>query len=56
MMKRFYGYLKEVKDKNEALRTAQIDLIRANGAKDGSPVAFSHPFHWAAFQLSGDWK
>ena len=48
LMKRFYGYLKAGKTKDEALRLAQIDLIR-------SPK-FSQPRDWAAFQLAGDWK
>jgi CHAT domain-containing protein len=45
LMKRFYGYLKAGRTKDEALRAAQIDALRT-----------SHPFHWAAFQLIGDWK
>jgi CHAT domain-containing protein/Tfp pilus assembly protein PilF len=49
LMTRFYGYLKAGKTKDDALRTAQVDLIHTRGA-------LSHPFHWAAFQLSGDWK
>jgi CHAT domain-containing protein/Tfp pilus assembly protein PilF len=49
LMKRFYGYLRAGQSKDEALRAAQIDHIRE---KPGS----SHPFYWAAFQLSGDWK
>ncbi len=48
LMKRFYGYLKAGKHKDEALRLAQIDLIH-------SP-AFSSPRDWAAFELFGDWK
>ncbi|MEO6193948.1 MAG: CHAT domain-containing tetratricopeptide repeat protein [Thermoanaerobaculia bacterium] len=48
-MKRFYGYLRAGKSKDEALREAQIDQIRE---KSGS----SHPFFWAAFELSGDWR
>ena len=48
LMKRFYGYLKAGKSKDEALRLAQIDLIH-------SPE-FSQPVHWAAFQLIGDWR
>jgi len=48
LMKRFYGYLRGGKTKDEALRRAQVALIR-------SPE-FSHPYHWAAFQLSGDWQ
>jgi CHAT domain-containing protein len=47
-MKRFYGYLHSGKPKDEALRAAQIDLIRSR--------SFAHPFHWAAFELSGDWQ
>jgi CHAT domain-containing protein len=46
--KHFYGYLKEGRSKDEALRAAQTDLIRSRN--------FSHPFYWAAFQLTGDWK
>jgi CHAT domain-containing protein len=49
-MKRFYGYLRKGRSKGEALRAAQADLIRIRSK------AFSHPYHWAAFQLTGDWK
>jgi CHAT domain-containing protein/tetratricopeptide (TPR) repeat protein len=49
LMQRFYGYLRQGKSKDEALRLAQVDLIRG-------PEATSHPYHWAAFQLSGDWR
>jgi CHAT domain-containing protein/Tfp pilus assembly protein PilF len=48
-MKDFYGHLRAGKTKDEALRAAQIDQIRK---KPGS----SHPFYWAAFQLTGDWR
>jgi CHAT domain-containing protein len=47
-MKRFYAYLKSGKTKDEALRQAQIDMIRSSN--------FSEPVHWAAFELIGDWK
>ena len=36
------------KTKDEALRLAQIDLIRS--------ADYSQPKDWAAFQLDGDWK
>jgi CHAT domain-containing protein/tetratricopeptide (TPR) repeat protein len=49
LMRRFYGYLRQGKSKDEALRAAQLDLIHG-------PASASHPYHWAAFQLSGDWK
>jgi CHAT domain-containing protein/Tfp pilus assembly protein PilF len=48
-MKRFYGYLRGGRTKDEALRAAQIDQIREKSAS-------SHPFHWAAFELFGDWR
>ncbi|MES1240366.1 MAG: CHAT domain-containing protein [Acidobacteriota bacterium] len=48
LMKRFYGHLRAGKSKDEALRSAQSDLIHG---KD-----FSHPYSWAAFQLTGDWR
>jgi CHAT domain-containing protein/Tfp pilus assembly protein PilF len=47
--KRFYGYLRGGKTKDEALRAAQIDQIRLKGGS-------SHPFFWAAFELNGDWR
>ena len=48
-MERFYSHLRSGKSKDEALQAAQIDQIR------GAAVS-SHPFHWAAFQLTGDWR
>jgi len=48
LMDRFYGAL-ETMPKDEALRIAQLDLIRKGGEA-------ARPFHWAAFQLIGDWK
>ncbi len=48
-MTRFYRHLRSGRPKDEALQAAQIDQIREG-------TAFSHPFHWAAFQLTGDWR
>jgi CHAT domain-containing protein len=47
-MVRFYGRLKRGASKDDAVRQAQIETMRRPGS--------SHPYHWAAFQLSGDWK
>jgi len=44
LMEAFYRALKEGKPRDEALRQAQVQMIRAG----------AHPFHWAAFQISGD--
>ena len=48
LMERFYGYLKQGQSKAEALRNAQLDLLRSE--------EYSHPFHWAGFELVGDWR
>ena len=48
LMTRLYGHLKAGRTKDEALRAAQLEMIRGRGT--------SHPFQWAAFQLAGDWR
>jgi len=47
LMGNFYGHLRDGQDKAQALHRAQIDLIHNQ--------AFAHPFHWAGFELLGDW-
>ena len=42
----FYRYLRTGMPKAEALRSAQIDFARSSAL----------PFHWAGFQLIGDWR
>lgn len=49
-MKRFYTHLRQGRTKGEALRAAQLDLIRSKTDE------ISHPYHWAGFSLYGDWK
>jgi CHAT domain-containing protein len=53
-MGRFYGYLKDGQPKDRALRSAQIDLITGKAAPESDELR--HPFHWAAFELIGDWR
>ncbi|MEM7586084.1 MAG: CHAT domain-containing protein [Acidobacteriota bacterium] len=48
LMKRFYRHLDQGQSKAEALRSAQLELLRSE--------SYPHPFHWAAFQLFGDWR
>jgi CHAT domain-containing protein len=48
LMKEFYTQLQHGKSKDEALRAAQLALLRSRSA--------SHPFYWAAFSLIGDWE
>jgi CHAT domain-containing protein/tetratricopeptide (TPR) repeat protein len=47
LMKAFYGHLRAGRPKDEALQTAQLDLLRGD---------FPHPYHWAAFELIGGWR
>lgn len=62
LMRRFYRNLEGGMRKDEALRAAQLSLIRGESGGDGwltrmlesPPSDLSHPFHWAGFQLSGD--
>ena len=61
LMTRFYRHLKAGKTKDEALRLAQVELIRAPIAVEdakGSKVEkdASAPYYWAAFQIYGDWQ
>ena len=37
-------------------RFGVTDLLPANVDMIHGPAATSHPYHWAAFQLTGDWK
>src|SRR6185295_11014883 len=47
LMRRFYGHLKAGEPKDRALAAAQRELIHGG---------LAHPYHWAAFQLDGDWR
>ncbi len=61
LMKRFYLYLLGGLSKDEALRQAQLDMLRDPLEIEGSSgrlyrVSVAHPFYWAGFHLIGDWK
>lgn len=61
LMVRFYSYLKAGRTKDEALRAAQLDLLReplqVPGEETGAEeIGASAPYHWAAFQIYGDWR
>ena len=59
LMERFYRNLKSGKSKDMALRSAQLDLIRAarqGGAGSARSLLASFPYFWAPFQLYGDWQ
>jgi len=48
LMRRFYVHLKGGKHKDEALRAAQVEVLK-------NPLS-RRPIYWAAFTLSGDWR
>jgi CHAT domain-containing protein/Tfp pilus assembly protein PilF len=61
LMDRFYRHLEAGSSKDQALRQAQLELIHgpiALSDKHGHAAASdaSHPYHWAAFVLVGDWQ
>jgi CHAT domain-containing protein/tetratricopeptide (TPR) repeat protein len=49
LMMRFYARLKEGTSTAEALMIAQLETAE-------SDPALAHPFHWASFQVRGDWR
>jgi CHAT domain-containing protein len=61
LMIRFYKYLRAGLPKDEALRHAQMELIRGPIElinESGEKVLFdaSAPYYWAGFQVYGDWQ
>ncbi len=66
LMRAFYERLADGAAIDEALRDAQLSLLRGEGgakatgwlqrvagALAGTPGLYRHPYHWAAFELSG---
>lgn len=49
LMRRFYAHLVRGVPKDEALRAAQVEMVRAGGRG-------AQPFRWAVFQVFGDWR
>ncbi len=61
LMVRFHRHLRAGLSKDEALRAAQIELIRGpieveNGNGEVVERDFSAPYYWASFQIYGDWQ
>lgn len=61
LMIRFYKHLRAGKSKDEALRQAQIELIRGpievvNEKGEKTLFDASAPYYWAGFQVYGDWQ
>ena len=43
-------------DRAEALRQAQLTVMRQGRGPNGEPADYSSPFCWAAFVLNGEWR
>ena len=61
LMVRLYRHLRDGEPKDQALRHAQIELIRhqiliADKSGVDAPVDASAPYHWAGFEIFGDWQ
>jgi CHAT domain-containing protein len=52
LMKSFFTHLAAKRGKAEALRRAQLDIIKQRRAKGKA----AHPLYWAAFTLTGGWQ
>lgn len=52
VMEGFFRRLADGQDKAAALRGAQVEVIQSRRKANGA----AHPYYWAAFVLSGDWK
>ncbi len=57
LMEHFYSNMSQGKGKADALRVAQLAMIRL-GKTTGrrQPVTWSHPYFWAPFMLRGEWR
>ena len=61
LMDRLYRQLHAGTATDEALRAAQLELLSAplrlpSGDGETRELDARHPFHWAAFQVIGDWR
>jgi CHAT domain-containing protein len=52
LMTAFFTHLAGKKGKAEALRQAQLDIIKQRRAQGKA----AHPYYWAAFTLTGQWQ
>lgn len=59
LVERFYEGLKAGRNKAEALKDAQMALLKPSGAAAKTPPAnadWRHPYYWAPMVLTGEWR
>jgi CHAT domain-containing protein len=57
LMHRLYRGIRDGLDRDEALRSAQLELLRAPlELADGRVLDARHPYFWAPFELNGAWR
>jgi CHAT domain-containing protein len=52
LMGKFFDHIAAGRGRAAALRLAQLEMIRGRRQREGA----AHPFYWAAFTLTGDWR
>ena len=55
LMGHFYTALRAGQSRTNALRAAQLALLRASGEAGALPKLYAHPAFWAPFTLLGNW-
>ena len=55
MMVAFYKRLEQKQGRGQAFRSVQLEMLNGN-LKDESGGTYQHPYFWAAFVRSGDWR
>jgi CHAT domain-containing protein len=58
LMVAYYRRLLRGEGRSEALRAVQLEMLRGGRLEraSGASAGRSHPFYWASFILSGDWR
>ncbi len=55
LMVAFYERLKQGQGRGQALREAQLSMLKG-AIKNTSGSSYRHPYYWAAFIRAGDWR
>jgi hypothetical protein len=56
LMSAYYTRLQAGEGRTEALRRVQLAMLRGELEPTQDAAGYQHPYYWAAFILSGDWR